>query len=78
MIQNVNMYNYSGCEALKIQNAAQVSPSGRGRVNTEVTVTCSVGLSLNSSTVVTCQSDGSWSAVPQCGKYSSEPPPNKI
>ena len=62
----------SDCEALTIQNAAQVSPSLRVQVNTEVTVTCSVGLSLNSSTVVTCQSDGSWSAVPRCGRYSSE------
>ena len=66
------MNNHSGCEALTVQNAALVSPSGRGRVNTEVIVTCSVGHGLNGPRVVTCQSDGSWSAVPRCGKYSSE------
>ena len=51
-----------------IQNAA-VSPKGRVKVNTEVTVTCSAGHILNGPGVITCESDGSWSAPPICGKY---------
>ena len=59
----------SECAPLNVQNAAQVSPSGRVVENTEVTVACSVGHSLSGEGVVTCQSDGAWSAVPRCGRY---------
>ncbi|XP_063686031.1 sushi, von Willebrand factor type A, EGF and pentraxin domain-containing protein 1-like [Bolinopsis microptera] len=51
------------CKVLVILNA---SPIERVNVNTDVTVTCSEGYILNGPGVVTCQSDQSWSSVPQC------------
>ena len=58
----------TGCEALGIENAAQLSPSGFVDEDTEVTVTCLEGHGLNGTGVITCQSDGFWSTVPRCGK----------
>ena len=57
------------CLPLGIKNAAQLSPSGFVDEDTEVTVTCLEGHGLNGTGVITCQSDGSWSTAPRCGKF---------
>ena len=57
---------FTDCETPTIANA-EAAEAPKGTTYGEVAIlSCSTGYSLNGSTFVTCQTDGSWSTLPTC------------
>ena len=67
----ITLKSFAGCTIPMISNGDS-SPTGNITSGQTVTFSCSMGFSLNGSTTVTCQNDGTFSdAIPSCERCKS-------
>ena len=60
---NIQPISVPFCEWPTIKNSLS---RGRVREGTEIKIRCLAGFSVIGSTLVTCQSDGKYSSIPEC------------